>query len=120
MPRVSKLGLQPLDWRNKSVGQHVAHILFTQVELAGKIGIGQTLCTGYENDRLRLTSEMAVRFAKPAPREPRRNVFRRLEEIEERPGRKRTAQLGTLDTFLAVAASKTARRAGGPGRRNHG
>jgi plasmid maintenance system antidote protein VapI len=34
-----------------------------EVELAEKIGILQTLITDYENDRLRLTAEMAVRFA---------------------------------------------------------
>jgi transcriptional regulator with XRE-family HTH domain len=33
------------------------------VELADKIGILQTPVTDYENDRLRLTAEMAVRFA---------------------------------------------------------
>ena len=67
MPRVSKLSLPPLDWGKESIGQRVARVpkerRFTQVELAGKIGIVQTLVTGYETDRLRLTAEMAVRFA---------------------------------------------------------
>lgn len=67
MPRVSELSLPPLNWGKESIGQRVAHIRqergFTQVELAAKTGVLQTLVTDYETDRLRLTAEMAVRFA---------------------------------------------------------
>ncbi len=67
MPRVSKLTLPPLNWGKESIGQRVARIRkergFSQVELAAKIGIVQTLVTDYETGRLRLTAEMAVRFA---------------------------------------------------------
>ena len=129
MPRVSKLSLPPIDWGEESIGQRVARIRkergFTQVELAEKIGIVQTLVTDYENDRLRLTAEMAVRFAlafdvsldellhpktaRPA-RKPSRKVLRRLEQIEALPPTQQTTLLRTIDTFLEVAALKTARR----------
>ena len=129
MPRVSKLNLPPIDWGKESIGQRVARIRkergFTQVELAEKIGIVQTLVTDYENDRLRLSAEMAVRFAmaldvsldellhpktaRPA-RKPSRKVLRRLEQIEALPPTQQTTLLRTIDTFLEVAALKTARR----------
>ena len=67
MPRVSRLKLPPIDWGKETLGQRVARIRkergYTQVELAEKIGILQTLVTDYENDRLRLTAEMALRWA---------------------------------------------------------
>ena len=60
MPRVSELSLPPLNWGKESIGQRVAHIRqergFTQVELAAKTGVLQTLVTDYETDRLRLTA----------------------------------------------------------------
>ena len=131
MPRVSKLSLPPLNWGKQSIGQRVARIRkergFTQVELAAKIGIVQTLVTDYETDRLRLSAEMAVRFAMAldvsldellhpnaanAPaRKPSRKVLRRLERIEELPPTQQITLLRTIDTFLEVAALKTARRA---------
>jgi len=67
MPLIAKFSLPPLDSGKESLGQRVARIRkergFTPVELAGKIGIVQTLVTDYAADRLRLTAEMAVRFA---------------------------------------------------------
>jgi transcriptional regulator with XRE-family HTH domain len=129
MPRVSKLSLPPIDWGKETLGQRVARIRkergFTQVELADKIGIVQTLVTDYENDRLRLTAEMAVRFAMALDvsldellhpkvsrphRKPSRKVLRRLEQIEALPPTQQTTLLRTIDTFLEVAALKTARR----------
>jgi transcriptional regulator with XRE-family HTH domain len=101
---------------------------FTQVELAGKFGIVQTLVPDYETDRLRLTAEMVVRFAmaldvsldellhpnaaKASARKPSRKVLRRLEKIEELPPTQQTTLLRTIDTFLEAAAWKAARRAG--------
>jgi transcriptional regulator with XRE-family HTH domain len=131
MPRVSKLSLPPINWGKESIGQRIARIRkecsFTQVELAAKIGIVQTLVTDYETDRLRLTAEMAVRFAmaldvtldellhpnaaKVSSRKPSRKVLRRLEKIEELPPTQQTTLLRTIDTFLEVASLKTARRA---------
>lgn len=131
MPGVSKLSLPPLNRGKESIGQHVARIRkergFTQVELAVKIGIVQTRVTDYETFRLRLTAEMAVRFAKaldvsldellhPNAAEasackPSRKVLRHLQKIEELPPTQQTTLLRTIDTFLEVAALKAARRA---------
>jgi hypothetical protein len=85
----------------------------------------QTLVTDYENNRLRLTAEMAVRFAlalevsldellhpkapKPA-RKPSRRVLRRLDRIESLPLGQQSVLLKTIDTFLENAALKSARR----------
>jgi transcriptional regulator with XRE-family HTH domain len=130
MPRVSKLSLPPIDWGKETIGQRVARIRkergYTQVELAGKIGILQTLVTDYENDRLRLTAEMAVRFAmaldvsldellhpkvsKTSGRKPSPKVLRRLEQIEALPGTQQSVLLRTIDTFLENAAFRAARR----------
>lgn len=131
MPRVSKLALPPIDWGKETIGQRVARFRkergYTQVELAARIGIVQTLVTDYENDRLRLTAEMAVRFvmaldisldellhpkaAKASGRKTSRKVLRRLEQIEALPPMQQTTLLRTIDTFLEVAALKSARRA---------
>lgn len=131
MPRVSKLSLPPIDWGKESIGQRVARIRrergYTQVELAEKIGIVQTLVTDYETDRLRLTAEMAVRFAmaldvsldellhpkaaKTSSRKPSHKVLRRLEQIEALPATQQTTLLRTIDTFLEVASLKGVQRA---------
>ena len=56
------------DWGKESIGQRATRICkesgFTQVELAGKINIGQTLVTDYETDK------------------PSREVLRQLAKIE--------------------------------------
>ena len=57
----------PMIRGKETLGQRLARLRkergFTQVELAEKIGIVQTLVTDYETDRLRLSAEMALRFA---------------------------------------------------------
>ena len=125
MPRVSKLNLPPLDFGGESLRQRVARIRkergFTQVDLAEKIGLMQNIVSAIERDRLKLSAEMAVRFAsalgvgmdellQPAEgmakngRKPSRKVLRRLEQIEALPPVKQTALLRTIDTFLKGAA----------------
>jgi len=120
MPRVSRLALPPIDWGKETPGQRVARIRkergYTQVELAEKIGILQTLVTDYEKDRLRLSAEMAVRFSlaldvsldellkpkapKNTARKPSRKVLRRLESIETLPGHHQQAVLRSIDMML--------------------
>ena len=67
MPRVSRLKLPPLDPGGETLGERVARLRkergYTQVELADKIGIIQTLVSAIENNVLKLSAEMAVRFA---------------------------------------------------------
>ncbi len=102
VPRVSKRSLPPINWGNESIGQRIARIRkergFTQVELAAKIGIVQTLVTDYETGRLRLTAEMAVRFAMA--------LDVTLDELLHS-----NAAKASTHTFLEAAALKTARRA---------
>ena len=95
-----------LDLVRQNINDELARIRkergFTQVELAERIGTIQTLVCDYEKDRLRLSAEMALRFAlaleisvdellrpkssKTVSRQPSRKVLRRLEQIESLPG----------------------------------
>jgi len=91
---------------------------YNQRELAQRVGIVQVVVSDYETGKLRLSAEMALRFAAaldvpiqkllhtsvPLPVEPprkhSRHVLRRLEQIERLPRRKQEALLTTIDTFL--------------------
>jgi transcriptional regulator with XRE-family HTH domain len=91
---------------------------YNQRELAQRVGIVQVVVSDYETGKLRLSAEMALRFAaaldvpiqkllhtsQPLPVEPARkhsrHVLRRLEQIERLPRRKQEALLTTIDTFL--------------------
>jgi transcriptional regulator with XRE-family HTH domain len=119
MPRVSRLKLPPLDGVEESLGGRIARLRkergFSQTELAERIGIIQALVSDYENDKLRLTAEMAVRFAralevttdellqpkgKQRTLKPSRKVLRRLEQIESLPSHQQQTVLKTIDTML--------------------
>jgi transcriptional regulator with XRE-family HTH domain len=123
MPKKRTLKLAPIDFGSETLGQRLARIRkergFTQVELAQRIGLIQSLVSDYETDRLNLSAEMAVRFAmaldvsidellhpqakKTMAKKPNRKVLRRLEQIESLPRRKQEALLMTIDSFLATA-----------------
>ena len=125
MPKKSTLKLPPIDFGSEGLGKRLARIRkergFTQVQLAGQIGIIQSLVSDYETDRLKLSAEMAVRFAlalgvttdellyssvKRTPgKAPNRKVLRRLEQIESLPRRKQEALIMTIDQFLSSATS---------------
>jgi transcriptional regulator with XRE-family HTH domain len=120
MPRVSRLQLPPLDLGRESVGERITRIRkergFTQIELAERIGLIQSLVCDYEKDRLRLSAEMAIRFAialdisvdellRPknkttVSKQPSRKVLRRLELIESLPSHQQQTVLKTIDTML--------------------
>jgi transcriptional regulator with XRE-family HTH domain len=120
MPRKRSLKLPPLDYGDETVGPRLARIRkergFTQVELAKKIGLIQSLVSDYETDRLRLSAEMAVRFAlalgvstddllnpkakSKAAKKPSLKIMRRLEEIEKLPPRRQAFVLTALDSIL--------------------
>jgi transcriptional regulator with XRE-family HTH domain len=121
MPK--RLQLPPLDLGNETIGQRLARIRkergYTQVALAEKIGIIQSLISDYETDRLRLTAEMAVRFAlaldvttdellhpksKKKTKRPSLKIMRRMEEIEKLPPRQQSMVLSALDSILRGAA----------------
>jgi transcriptional regulator with XRE-family HTH domain len=121
MPRPSKLKLPPLDGSGaETIGRRLARIRkergFTQIELAEKIGIIQSLVSSYENGVLQLKAEMALRFARALDVgvdelldgrkagkngvKPSRKVLRRLELIESLPSHHQQHVLKTIDTLL--------------------
>lgn len=126
MPRKRTLQLPPLDFGSETLGERLARIRkergYTQVELAQKIGIIQSLVSDYETDRLRLSAEMAIRFAlaldistdellhpqakKVSSKKPSRRVMRRVEEIEKLPPYEQRALLTTIDKFIAAAQDR--------------
>lgn len=130
MPRASKLNLTPLPHSDETPGQRLARIRrergFTQIELAEKTGLVQTLVSDYERGKLRLNADMILRLATAlevstddllqptGPRDPKitsRKVLRRLERIEALQPAQQTVLLRTIDTFLEGAAAQSARRA---------
>jgi len=126
MPRKRTLKLAPLDYGTEAVGQRIARIRkergLTQVELAEKIGTIQALISDYENDKLGLSAEMAVRFSlaldvttdellhpkakRTSTKKPSLKVMRRVEQIESLPPRKQAVVLSALDSILRGAASR--------------
>ena len=120
MPKPSKLALLRLPHSDETPGQRLARIRrergFTQVELAERTGLVQTLVSDYERGKLRLNADMILRFAtaldvstddllqptsgvKPA-RKPSRRVLQRLERIEALPVHVQTTVLKSLDLML--------------------
>ena len=130
MPRVSRLKLPPLELGGETIGERVARLRkergYTQAELAQKVGIIQTIVSAIETNALKLSAEMAIRFAlalevstddlllpakmKRPGRKPSRKVLRRLEQIEALPSPQQSVLLKTIDTFLENAAFRAARR----------
>ena len=94
-----------MDLGGETLGQRIARLRkkrgYTQTELAERIGIIQAFVSDYECGKLRLTAEMAIRFAmalevttdellrpngsKPLHRKPSRRVLRRMEKIQGTP-----------------------------------
>ena len=131
MPRVSKLKLPPIH-TDESIGERLTRIRkdrgFTQVELAEKIGIIQSLVSSYESGALKLSAEMAVRFAMALEvatddllmpgtkgngkngKTPSREILRRLEKIETLPRTQQIAVLKTIDNALELHTLKTGTR----------
>ena len=93
---------------------------WTQVELAERVGITQTLLSDYERGKLRLNADLIVRFVNaletttdellqpkgarsPLRRKPSRRVLRRMERIEKLPPHQQNHLLKTIDGFLKGA-----------------
>jgi transcriptional regulator with XRE-family HTH domain len=129
--RVSRLKLPPLDPGGETIGERAARLRkdrgFTQGELAEKVGIIQTIVSAIETGALKLSADMAARFAlalgvttdeillptrnkRAGSRQPSRKVLRRLEQIETLPPSKQLTLLRTIDTFLENAALRSASR----------
>ncbi len=91
---------------------------FTQVELAEKTDVIQTIVSDYERGKLRPHPEMIVRIAKalgistdellgvkaPAKKDPplNRRFLRRLQAVDRLPQRDQEALLRTIDAFLSA------------------
>lgn len=92
----------------------------TQVELAERLGVTQSVVSDYERDALRLNSELIVQLtqilgvsadellglAKPAQSNApikNRRLYRQLQNIERLPKRDQQALLRTIDAFLSKA-----------------
>jgi transcriptional regulator with XRE-family HTH domain len=125
MPRRSRLKLPPLNLGKETIGQRLARLRkergYTQVELAEKTGILQTLITDYERDRLRLHAEMVIRFAQALEVSTDEllglngatkngdngklslKILRRVKRIEDLPQSQQKTLLMTIDTFLKGA-----------------
>jgi len=125
MPRRSKLKLPPLNLGKETIGQRVARLRkergYTQIELAEKTGIPQTLITDYERDKLRLHPEMVIRFAQALEvttdellglNGAKKNgdsgkaslrLLRRVKRIDDLPQSQQKTLLKTIDTFLKGA-----------------
>lgn len=109
----------------ETIGQRLARLRkergWTQVELAERLGIIQSLISDYERDRLRMNPAMVVRFAAaleittdellqpgaartPLRRKPSLRVLRRLERIERLPPHQQNTLLKTIDGFLKGVA----------------
>jgi hypothetical protein len=113
MPRVSKLALPPIDWGKETIGQRVARFRkergSTQPPELGlcKRSSPTTRTTACASPPKWLSASPT---AKASGRKTSRKVLRRLEQIEALPPMQQTTLLRTIDTFLEVAALKTARR----------
>jgi transcriptional regulator with XRE-family HTH domain len=130
MPKVSRFKLAPVDFGGETLGERIARIRkergFTQIELAAKIGIIQTIVSAIEIDERKLSAEMAVRFAQALDvsmdellgpgrqqkkgRKPSRKILRRLERIEMLPRTQQIAVLKTIDNALELHTLKTGTR----------
>ena len=126
MAKKSRFKLPPLHHGGETIGQRLARLRkakgLTQVALAKKIGIIQTLVSEYELDKLRLHAEMLMRFAlalevsadeilglKPTEGKTVKASFRmleRLEKIQKLTPTPRKALLKTIDMYLSAAEGK--------------
>ena len=120
MPRVSRLKLPPLDLGKEPPGERLARLRkehgFTQTELAEKMGILQNLVSAYERGRLRLSAEMAIRFAKTLGvstdqllgveaiktngKSKDTKLWRRFSQMEKLPRAQRKPIIQVIDSFL--------------------
>jgi transcriptional regulator with XRE-family HTH domain len=125
MPKQSKP--KSANSEKETLGPRLARIRkergFTQQQLAERTGLIQVLISDYEHEKLRLTAEMAVRFADilgvstddllrgkkkksavSSRRQPSLKLLRRMEQIENLPPYRQRALLTTIDGFLAASA----------------
>ncbi len=111
---------KPVASQKETLGQRLARTRkergFTQQQLGQETGLIQVLISDYERGKLRLSAELAIRFADVlgvstdellrgkksgmSKRQPSLKVMRRLEQIESLPSYQQRALLTTIDAFL--------------------
>jgi transcriptional regulator with XRE-family HTH domain len=121
VPKVSRFKLPPVDFGGETLGARIARLRkehgFTQVELATRIGIIQTIVSAIESDERKLSAEMAVRFAQALgvgvdellgsgrsqkkTAAPSRRVLRRAEQIATLPSHHQQTVLRSIDMMLS-------------------
>jgi len=127
MPQKPRFKLSPLNLGKETLGGRIARLRkmrgLTQVELAERIGITQNLVSAYECGKLRLTAEMALRFAKTlkvsademfglkaakanGERPLSLKLTRRMHRIEQLPASEQQLLLKTIDRFLRGAEKR--------------
>jgi transcriptional regulator with XRE-family HTH domain len=104
-----------------ALGRRLAQIRkergFTQIELATKVGVLQSIISDYETARLRIHPTMLGKLAEVLqvttdellgrvriPKQPpvNRRFLRRLQALDKLPKRDQDALLRTIDAFLAA------------------
>jgi len=123
MPQKSKLDLIPIELSNESIGERIARLRkekgWTQNDLAEKTGLIQSLISSYETNRLKLSAEMAARFAQVLNistdtiigfklNEKKKTDFslryaKRIQKLEALPKAKQKMILKTLDALIREA-----------------
>ena len=123
MPQKSKLDLIPIELSNESIGERIARLRkekgWTQNDLAEKTGLIQSLISSYETNRLKLSAEMAARFAQVLNistdtiigfklNEKKKTDFslrysKRIQKLEALPKAKQKMILKTLDALIRDA-----------------
>ena len=116
---------RPSTWPSASASPSSAPCAsLSQRELAERVDVVQVVVSNYEIGKLRITAEMALRFAAALDvpvqellqtdtppeivqqRKPSRKVLERLEQIQNLPRRKQDAILTTIDHFLRSATGR--------------
>jgi len=124
MPQKPSFTLQNIGV-DETIGQRISRLRksqgLTQEEIAGKIGITQSLYSAYERGRLKLSAEMVAQVAHAleitsdeilglsSPKEKISldlRLLKRLKKIEALPIHKRRALISSIDMFLKGATGE--------------
>ncbi|MDR2901240.1 MAG: helix-turn-helix domain-containing protein [Treponema sp.] len=125
MPQKPKCELPPIPFASPlAVGKRIAifrkHKGFTQIELAEKIGIDNTLLSHYERGRLHLNEDMIIRFAlalnvstdailgldKSPALAPKLKYVKRINKIETLLEKQQKTILQTIDMMIKAAETE--------------
>ena len=122
MPQKAKYDLSGLDFGGETLGQRLARLRkqegYTQVELAEKTGLQQSLLSAYERGRLRLSAEVAALlikalgisaddlFAVNGSRKTRRGPTGKLQRLFEKASKLPRRQQEKVIEFVSAFVDK--------------